>query len=354
MKWESKSLDLTPFERRDGIWYKREDYFAPLGINGINGSKLRQCIWIVQQGILKGGKTHLVTGASIRSPQLAMGTLVARHYGLKPVMVIGKTSAKTAIRQESVLTSAWARAKFNIISCPFNPSLQNQVAVFGRDKRVVTLEYGITITTSDRDIEAFHHLGSHQVKNIPDSVDTLVVPAGSCNSCVSIMYGLAMHRPKNLRKVVLMGIGPNKLEFIESRLRACEQESGVPIRHLFRRTYHQNSDMAEQLNGAIETEGADDRFTYDLHHYDLHTTKLVDYLELVPFHRSGIDFHPTYEGKVMNFLHTRPGEFRDFWDTGRSAFWIVGAEVKTESFSAELERAFGPKPTTFETTESIS
>ena len=39
---EDHLLDLTPVENIGGMWWKREDKFAPLGYGGINGSKLRQ------------------------------------------------------------------------------------------------------------------------------------------------------------------------------------------------------------------------------------------------------------------------------------------------------------------------
>jgi hypothetical protein len=45
VQWEQHLGELTPWENRDGVWFKREDYFAPLGYGGPNGSKMRQLIW---------------------------------------------------------------------------------------------------------------------------------------------------------------------------------------------------------------------------------------------------------------------------------------------------------------------
>jgi hypothetical protein len=44
--------------------------------------------------------------------------------------------------------------------------------------------------TSDADIEAFHRVGSEQVRNLPDHMETLIIPAGSRSSVVSVLYGL--------------------------------------------------------------------------------------------------------------------------------------------------------------------
>ena len=51
VRWEDYLYRLTPVEHiknKDGksCYFKREDYFAPLGYHGINGSKLRQAIYL--------------------------------------------------------------------------------------------------------------------------------------------------------------------------------------------------------------------------------------------------------------------------------------------------------------------
>ena len=47
VKWEDYISVLTPIERIGDMHFKREDLFAPLGVGGINGSKLRQAIYLV-------------------------------------------------------------------------------------------------------------------------------------------------------------------------------------------------------------------------------------------------------------------------------------------------------------------
>jgi len=77
VKWESYLASLTPWENKSGVWFKRDDYFAPLGYGGPNGSKMRQLIWYINR--FKGNKSHIVTGASIQSPQLSMSAIVGSH-----------------------------------------------------------------------------------------------------------------------------------------------------------------------------------------------------------------------------------------------------------------------------------
>jgi adenylate kinase family enzyme len=66
--WEDHLLDLTPVENIGGMWWKREDKFAPIGYGNINGSKLRQLIWLFSQKRYPG----VVSGAVTGSPQLPM------------------------------------------------------------------------------------------------------------------------------------------------------------------------------------------------------------------------------------------------------------------------------------------
>ena len=49
VKWENYLATLTPWQNKAGVWFKREDYFAPLGYSGPNGSKMRQLIWYVNR-----------------------------------------------------------------------------------------------------------------------------------------------------------------------------------------------------------------------------------------------------------------------------------------------------------------
>jgi len=142
--------------------------------------------------------------------------------------------------------------------------------------------------------------------------------AGSCNSCVSVLYGIARYRPRALKRITLMGIGPTKLKFIEERLKAIERATGLQIRSLFQRRYIHDADLADELQ---QPEGI-----YTLEHFDLHKTKFASYQDRMAYQLDGIDFHPTYEGKALKFMEANRPAFRHFWEsTGDTAFWIVGS-----------------------------
>lgn len=275
----------------------------------------------------------LISGASVKSPQLPMGTAVAMHYGMSTRLVIGSPRMDTALRHENVAIAARLGAQFELAKIAYNPALQRMVNdIAARTPDSFVLEYGITVTRPDEAVEEFHRLGAEQARNIPDEVETLVIPAGSCNSCVSVLYGIAKYPPKNLKRVVLIGIGPTRLDFIDQRLRRIETFSGLAIRNQFRRWYHDGPrPMEDGHNAAAGVSKA----RWELHHYDLHATGYASYQDEMPFSTNGIDFHPTYEGKVMTYLREHAGRFSAFWN-GRSMMWIIGSAPNSRVMASAL------------------
>lgn len=326
VRWEDSLEWLTPVERHGGMLYKREDKYAPLGYGGINGAKLRQLIYLVDLYVRSGGHAGLLTGASVLSPQLSMAALVARHYGLPSTMVVGATNPESAVKHENVAIAAQAGAEFVFAPVAYNPALQRTVAdlyELARYRDCFRLCYGITTPEAApaEHVEAFHRVGARQAENVPEDVRTIVMRAGSCNSCVSVLYGLALAPPAALERVVLLGIGPTRLQWIEDRLALIEQASGVDIRGRWRRLYHHHA----ELEAEHQTDGE-----LVLEHYDLHSTKYAAYADRMPFVLDGIEFHPTYEGKILSYMaghgRTLGDEFGWFWDAaGDVLFWIVGS-----------------------------
>jgi 1-aminocyclopropane-1-carboxylate deaminase/D-cysteine desulfhydrase-like pyridoxal-dependent ACC family enzyme len=341
-RWEERIFDLTPVEGVGNLRFKREDKFAPLGYGGINGSKLRQCIWLVTEYLKEPGAVGMISGTSVKSPQLPMGSAIAAHYGLKSLHVIGATNTDAAIRHENVAMATWFGARFAINpNIAYNPVLQKKVRDLKETDPELSqyfyLEYGITLDHHSHPggrIERFHFIGSEQVRNLPDDMETLVIPSGSCNSTVSILYGLARFRPKNLKRVYLIGIGPPKLQLIEERLEIISRVAGLPTR-LFKRDYISHPDVQSEYEATV------DEPLYELIHHDLHTTGYVDYQTEVPFSYKGIEFHPTYEGKMMTYVCEKLPALLNH----KSVFWIVGSKPRAENMRALLAPRLGAFPT---------
>jgi 1-aminocyclopropane-1-carboxylate deaminase/D-cysteine desulfhydrase-like pyridoxal-dependent ACC family enzyme len=288
VKWEDHLGTLTPWENHGGVWFKREDYFAPLGYSGPNGSKMRQLIWYVNR--YRNGKNHIVTGASIQSPQLSMSAIVGAHYGLLSRQVV-YSKPETVLRHTNPRVAAGFGAVFEYANGPYNPILQRKVADLTKPSSLV-VEYGITLP-HDRypadDVRKFHEVGANQVRNLPDAVTTLVAPAGSCNSLCSILLGLSRDS-KNLETLFTLGIGPEKREWVRGRMAVM----GVDI----------------------------ERLPFRWKHHSLHDTGYAKYSDAFKGEQhDGITFHPTYEAKMWRWLReNRPLDTDD-----RTGFWIVGS-----------------------------
>ena len=290
IEWESYLGALTPWENHQGIWFKRDDYFAPLGYGGPNGSKMRQLIWYINR--FREGKTHILTGASIQSPQLSMSAIVGRHYGLLNRQVV-YSKPDTVLRHENPRIAYGFGAQFEFASGPYNPIIQRRVADLTQDKSLV-VEYGITVPHERYDpdtVRKFHEVGAHQVSNIPPEVKRLIVPAGSCNSLTSVMLGL-LRDPHNVEELFTIGIGPDKRGWMRKRL--------------------------EHIGLNVENTPIKWR------HFSLHDTGFSKYSDKFNGESfDGINFHPTYEAKIIRWLRDND-TFFDMPDD-QTGFWIVGS-----------------------------
>lgn len=335
VQWEDYLWSQTPVEEVDGILYKREDKFAPLGYGGINGSKLRQCIYLFNEYRKSTNATGIISGASVKSPQLSMGTAVALHYGLSSIHVIGG-GRHTSLRHENVAIAARLGAQFVLNKVAYNPALQHRVRELLETDYLdhFYLHYGISLgaDATNREVEAFHRVGAEQVRSLPP-VDDLVIPAGSCNSAISILYGVALF-PQPIKNIYLIGIGPQKIDFMESRLAQIQKDTGLEIRSLFHRQFWHHQEKAIHYNGG------DLNGPYTLHHYDLHKTGFTTYQEEVPWCEGSIVFHPTYEGKVMKYLNEKLPHLLK----SSTCVWIVGSTPSWEGMYRHISSEYLAEP----------
>lgn len=210
----------------------------------------------------------------------------------------------------------------------FNPALQRACTNLSQTEPYYgyyRLHYGIT-TPPDAEpwqLIDFHSVGAQQAVNIPGDVRTLILPFGSGNSACSVLYGIARYGAASLSRVVLVGIGPSRLSWLYERLGTIGEATGRDIRGLF-----------TWISGG-EPVTAWGTGTVLLDHYDLHGTGYVQYAERRPYRSDGIEFHPTYEGKVMTWLE----DVRPYWwrpADGSTLLWIVGSEPTEKAMEAYL------------------
>lgn len=297
--FEDYMYELTPVQKVGDMWFKREDWFAPLGYGGVNGSKLRQLIWLIN-GYYKFGQRPrgVVSGAVTGSPQHPMAAIVSKHYGLHYVSAVGTED----LTKPNLALAAKYGADFITSKVGYAKTLEAKAREFALAKDYLLIETNIVVNGKDNHTERvkdFHSVGGKQVENIPKHIETLIIPCGSGTSTISILYGLGICRSNvnyfpNLKNIILMGIGnvgSKDIGFIHRRL-------------------------------ALMSASFYDRF--NLIHYNLNGSGYCKYEDLRPACYNGIQFHPRYEGKCINYLFEyHPEHFND-----NTLFWIVGSEPK--------------------------
>lgn len=318
--WLKKLYELTPIESvSDGehtLLFKREDFFAPLGYGGINGSKLRQAIFLFNE--LGKDKKYVVGGMSVHSPQHLMMAVLSRYFGLKAIDVIGNLTSDKALKHPMIKGANDWGAEFAISKGNYNSNLQKKcrdiISELGEENSFY-LEYGITLGLhhTPEEILEFHLIGAEQVKNIPDTVTDLVIAAGSCNSLTSVLLGLVLYPKKNLKHIHAIEVGPSKLDYVRRRLEMMGE------------CLDRDLNVFSGLNCFDEALFSLSDSMYDFCYYPTFGS-LWKYETEVPNSFSDIVFHPTYEGKVFEYLKTRLPELMN----ENTLFWIVGSEPKLE------------------------
>ncbi len=287
----------TPVEKVGEMLFKREDKFAPLGYGGVNGSKLRQLIWLVKDFVESNPKARrLVSGAVGNSPQHLMAAVVCKHYGIEYIGISGADFNSTSFPTLQLALKYGAKMLKSKVG--YARTLEKKAFDLS-DEDTYVMETNIVVNNPRNPPDKarrFHRIGAAQVVNLPESVEHLIIPCGSATSTISVFYGLAVNGLKNIKKITLMGIGnigSRNLGFIWERLSFM----GIDARAVrkVQTGYH-------NLNG----EG------------------YCKYEDWMPFSYHGIDFHPRYEGKCMNYISEKHPEYFD----EKTLFWIVGSEPK--------------------------
>ena len=290
--------EVTPVEFHEGRWYKRDDLHRHP--SGVNGGKWRQCQWLVARAA-DAGAVGIVTGASVLSPQLPMTAVAAELAGLPCVITVGGTTPLSAMRHPGVRLAVEHGARVHTAPVGYNPTLQAHVRTHLRPGWSI-LHYGVAppADATTATVAAFHGLGAAQAAALPPGIEHLIVPFGSGNTAASVLLGLARH--PTIRRVSLIGIGPNRERWLQARLRLLEAATGAP---------------------AWSAVGP--RYQLDL--FDLHAAGEVSYGRAVRYTSDGIVLHPTYEGKVADWLD-RSGAVPGWTDRdGATCLWVVGGPL---------------------------
>lgn len=284
---------LTPWQLREGMWYKREDLHR--NAYGVNGAKYRACRHLISRAVVVHGVDTIVTAQSVRSPQAAITATICEEMDLDCYVVVGASKPETAVKHVSVRIAVEAGAQLDTsMRVAYNGVIQPYGAKLAQELGGWQVPYAISppANASEGELQGFLGVGGGQTVNIPAELTTLVIPFGSGNSTAGVLYGLANFARHNLERIVLVGVGPDRTEWLWSQLeKAGVTPNDVPL----------------------------------IDHQPLHGW-FAEYADLMPETIDGIVMHPTYEGKVVRYLNTA----QPTWWTRRdetTGFWIVGGPI---------------------------
>ena len=302
-RWADIMYAMTPIEQKsDGMYYKREDHFAPLGINSINGSKLRQLIWLFDRETDVDTVVHATNLNS--SPQTPMTAAVAEHYGYRNIQVGGGTTFASINKKELPMASTMHGAEYDLtVGSGFNVVIQKRVDEIMLDhpksfkiERDITLDHNLPQNTRDV-LRDFHSVGAQQVKNIPSDIEAIIMPFGSSTSCTSVLLGLSGFQPFSLKTIHLVNVGVDKRQHMQERLAIM----GADLSNYEIVWHETNQPYSKLLKGV----SIDD-----------------------------ITFHPRYEAKVYQYLlDSRPDLINE-----RNLYWVIGSYPSTAVTAANLGR----------------
>jgi 1-aminocyclopropane-1-carboxylate deaminase/D-cysteine desulfhydrase-like pyridoxal-dependent ACC family enzyme len=288
------STDLTPWELRNGRWYKREDLYR--NGYGVNGAKYRACRHMMVQAIVNG-YDHVVSAQSVLSPQSPIVATLAEELGMGCTLVIGASKLESAMKHPTIRIAVEAGAMLDT-TCrvAYNGVIQPYAKRLAESLGAWQLPYAISMPddASETELQAFLEVSGAQVANLPDELKTLVIPFGSGNTTAGVLYGLSRFGwNTRLERFVLVGVGPDRSDWLRHRL-----------------------DVA----GATEIYNQLQIDVMPLHPW------FAEYGDKMPETVDDIVMHPTYEGKVARFLN---GSKLDWWHNRdrTTGLWIVGGPI---------------------------
>jgi len=295
-------MDVTPIERYNNIFYKRDDLYTPFGSDNVNGGKVRQAVQLfdeIHDDIRDNHNGGVVTASSVHSPQSAIIAKVAQEHGFKCIIAVGGTKPDTLYNHHIMRLSKFYGADIQIVA---GHGMTSAIDA-GAKKKIIALngykliKFAISLESNP---EAIFDGVTDQVANIPDELDNLVVPVGSGIQFAGIIRGLKKYN-KKVKRIVGVAF--------------CDRTKSINA-HLDRFKYEK---FPEEV--------------IDFDDYEIVLTK-YPYSKSVWESFDGVVLDDIYEGKAHKWM-------RENIDTEKekTCFWIVGRRFTKE----EVDKLTAPE-----------
>ena len=204
-----KTYNLTPVEEHNGIYYKRDDLYAPYG--DVNGGKVRQTIEIFEQCNLGPG---VIASTSVHSPSSTIFSRVAKEYDVPCIIAVGGTKPENLDKLPMMRLCKHFGAEIRIVA---GHGMKTAITARIREIQQENGYYNPDFSKHIYSHPELMFVNTQQVKNIPDELDVLVVPMGSGIQFANILKGLHEHN-KIVKRVIGVHVGPDRRKLVDSYL----------------------------------------------------------------------------------------------------------------------------------------
>ena len=203
------TYEITPVEKHNGIYYKRDDLYAPYG--DVNGGKVRQTIEILENCNIKSG---IIASTSVHSPSSTIFSRVAQEYNIPCIIAVGGTKPENLDKLPIMRLCKHFGAEIRIVA---GHGMKTAISARIREIQQENGYYNPDFSKHIHTHPELMFVNSQQVANIPDELDVLIAPVGSGIQFANILKGIHEYN-KSVKRIIGVQVGPDRRKLIDSYL----------------------------------------------------------------------------------------------------------------------------------------
>ena len=228
--------DLTPVQKYNGIYFKRDDLYMPYDDLPISGSKVRQHQGIIDSNywyIKDNCDNKVYSALFLSSCQSAVIARVCREYGVNVTIFHGGTTKESIMKNKIALNAIVNKANIDIhLKSGYASVLKGEIK---RRKDAGEKFFNVNLEEyADEDPCVLWDIGL-QCENLPE-LDVLYVPIGSGVMCAGVLMGLYRFGISVKRVVGINISGHENNKILNTFYKRCHINSSSNVPFTFEQT----------------------------------------------------------------------------------------------------------------------